>query len=246
MRRRILLTLAGHFVALLVLLPLSAWALSRPRPQGVAGPEADALARKVEVAVGKAAWDQLGGVRFRYAGDHRFLWDRRRGRVRVEFGDHTAWIELSGRTGVAEQDGARLAGAEAQAVLAKGYAWFCNDSFWFNPALKLFDEGVERELLPSGELLVRYGSGGVTPGDTYVYELGADSLPVAWRMWVQVLPVGGLRARWLDWTRFDNGAAYAATRRLGPLPMRADEVAVAGTVEEIEPDGFAPLEATAR
>lgn len=242
MRRRLLLALATLLLGLLVLVPLSAWALSRPRPEGTPGPEADALAHRVEAAVGKAAWDQLGGIRFRYAGDHRYLWDRSRGRVRVEFGGHTAWIELAGRSGVAEKGGVRLAGAEAEAALQKGYAWFCNDSFWFNPALKLFDEGVERELLPTGELLVRYGSGGVTPGDTYVYELGADGLPVAWRMWVQVLPVGGLRARWLDWTRFDNGAAYAATRRLGPLPMRVDEVAVAGTVEEIEPGGFAPLD----
>lgn len=243
MARRILLALAALLLALLVLVPLSAWALSKPRPTGTAGPEADALARRVEAAVGKAAWDQLGGIRFRYARDHRYLWDRNGGRVRVQFGSNTAWIRLAGRGGVAERDGRRLDGEEAGDVLAEGYAWFCNDSFWFNPALKLFDAGAERELLPDGQLLVRYGSGGVTPGDTYVYELDGDGLPVAWRMWVEVLPVGGLRARWTDWVRFDNGAAYAATRRLGPVPLRVEDVAVAGTVEEIEPGAFAPLDA---
>ena len=52
----------------------------------------------------------------------------------------------------------------------------------------------------------------VTPGDAYLWEVGADGLPVAWRMWVQVLPIEGLRVTREDWVTLATGARVAYWR----------------------------------
>ena len=70
--------------------------------------------------------------------------------------------------------------------------------------MKAFDPGTSRALLklPNGNdgLLVHYNSGGVTPGDTYLWHLDENGLPVAWQMWVGIIPVGGMQFSWEDWT----------------------------------------------
>ena len=57
----------------------------------------------------------------------------------------------------------------------KAYSFFCNDSFWMIAPFKAFDEGVTRTIVMSKEgnqnLLVSYASGGVTPGDSYLWIL---------------------------------------------------------------------------
>lgn len=234
------------FIALLGLATLGAgtcWASGRTPPTGTSGPDADALAHRIEGAVGKSGWDEFGAVRWRLGGRNRHLWDRVHNRARVEFGDVTAYVDLGTHKGVALRDGAAVTGPDGDALVEKGWAWFCNDSFWLNPALKLFDDGVVRELSADGRLIVRYGAGGVTPGDTYEWTVDASGLPVTSRMWVTVMPIGGVKARWEGWVTLANGARYAATRRLGPLKIQVDDFAVAGTIAEIEAgEPFAVME----
>jgi hypothetical protein len=79
--------------------------------------------------------------------------------------------------------------------------------------MKSFDPGTTREVVVEEDgreaLLVHYSSGGVTPGDSYLWELNADGLPVAWRMWVNIIPVGGLRFTWEDWEGGTNSPKIA-------------------------------------
>jgi hypothetical protein len=63
-------------------------------------------------------------------------------------------------------------------------------------------------------LLVSYSSGGVTPGDAYLWILDENGLPKAYRMWVNILPVGGLKSSWEDWKTLPTGAKYAASHIL--------------------------------
>ncbi len=226
---------------------------SSPRPSASPSAEADALAQAIERAVRVDAWARTGAVRFSFAGQRTYLWDRARSLVRVRQGDDE--VLLRGSWGRVWEGGREVRGAAARARTASAYAGFLNDSFWLNPLAKLFDAGTTRALvaLPGGArgLLVTHASGGVTPGDSYLWELpaaGRGDTPIAWRMWVTVLPVGGLRASWERFVTLSTGARVATRHRAGPVTLTLDDVAGAATLRELEPgaDPFARLLAPAR
>ncbi len=134
--------------------------------------------------------------------------------------------------------------------MATAYAAWINDSFWLNPVVKLRDEGVtvslvqvERAAGPARGRLVEYASGGLTPGDAYLWIVGDDGRPIAWQMWVSVLPIGGAEATWSGWTELDTGAWVSTAHAMGPVHVALTGVAAAPTVGELEPgpDPFAAL-----
>lgn len=244
--KRLLLTVVG----LVALAALALQVLGAPRPSGRAGAGAEALAARMEAAVDLEAWQRTGAVRWTFRGANRHLWDRRRGFDRVRFDDLEVWVDLGARSGLAARAGRPLDDAEAAPLVARAWALWANDSFWLNPIAKLRDPGTVREEVTgkrgASALLVRYTEGGVTPGDAYLWRLGDDGLPVAWRMWTQILPVGGLRASWEGWQTLATGARVATRHRIaGLLTLRLTEVAGAATLEALEPgeDPFAALAA---
>lgn len=206
-------------------------ALHEPLPTGAPGPEADALARELEAWSNPAGWSKSRVVQWTFRGVHHHLWDRDRGWVRTRHGDRVTWLRLDDGTGVVEQDGVRVGHARARRSLEAAYARWVNDSFWLNPLVKLFDPGTRREIVSGedGGLLVIYESGGVTPGDAYLWELGPDGAPTAWRMWVKIIPIGGLRATWDDWITLETGARISTRHELTQLPM--------GTLELTDVEG---------
>lgn len=249
MRRRTLLRLGLGLVVLLGLaVVIAAVALSEPRPVAPPGPEADALARRMEAAIGADAWARTGAVRFTFAGRHRWLWDRFGGRARLERGDRRVLFRTADRHGVAFEEGVPLRGAALDAALADAWTAFCNDTFWLNPLVKLFDPGTQRALLPSAPpgaargLLVTYESGGVTPGDAYLWHVGADDRPVAWQMWVRILPVGGLRMGWGGWQTLATGAVVSTRHEGGIMNLELTDVAAATDLAALEPGAFDALD----
>ena len=62
--------LAAILVLGLLGLVVLGYSLHDPRPDGQPGPEADALARSMESAVNKEAWDRTGAVRWSFFGRH--------------------------------------------------------------------------------------------------------------------------------------------------------------------------------
>lgn len=202
--------LAAVLILGLVGLVVAGYFLNEPRPKGQPGPEADALARSMEAAVNKAAWDRTGAVRWSFFERHHYVWDRERGLVELRWGDSRALFRTADRSGRAWSSGVEQTGEDAKEALSAAYAYWINDAFWLNPVVKLFDPGVERSLvkLEDGRnaLLASYSSGGVTPGDAYLWIPGPDGLPEAWRMWVQVIPVGGIETSWEGWVELGTGA----------------------------------------
>lgn len=243
MLRRVLLALA-----LLIVLGLAAAVLllRHPRPVGAAGPAADDLARAMERAVDKGAWARTGAVRFTFAGRNHHLWDRRRGLARVRSGDSEVLLDTGKAQGRAYLRGIEAQGGERDRLVKKAYAAWINDTFWLNPLAKLFDDGTERLLVEEGgarALLLQYRSGGLTPGDGYLWLLGDGGRPRAWRMWVSIIPIGGLEASWEGWTKLPTGAWIATKHRLAGLSVELTDLAGAATLAELEPgpDPFARL-----
>ena len=234
-------------LALLSTLLVAAPAAAERRPAGTSGPEADALARRMLAAVDEPAWQRTGAVRWTFRGDRHHLWDRQRGLARVRWGDVEVLVDLASRAGIARERGVRVRGEREVKLVAKAFARWTNDSFWLNPVVKLFDSGTERRLVPlddgSDALLVQYTSGGLTPGDAYLWLLGADDLPTAWKMWTSNLPKGGVKASWEGWVELATGARIATFHKLALGKVTIEELAGADTLAELEPgpDPFAAL-----
>ena len=236
----------GALVGLLVVLVLSAWAyLWHPLPATQPG-GADALARRMLAAVRADDWARTGAVRWTFFNGDRHLWDRARGYERFEHHDQRVLIDLATRRGLAWRGDRALEGRELAEALDNAWRRWINDSFWLNPAVKAFDDGVTRRVgRVDGRdaLLLQYRSGGVTPGDRYLWLLDASGRPRAWRMWVSILPIGGLEASWEGWTRLATGALVSTSHRIGPKVMVLRDVAGAETLSALMPgaDPFAAL-----
>jgi hypothetical protein len=224
------------------------YSMHEPRPEGTAGPEADALARSMEAAVNKEAWDRTGAVRWSFFERHHYVWDRQRGLVELRWGESRALFRTSDQTGRVWSEGEEQSPEDAREALKTAYAYWINDSFWLNPVVKFFDPGVERSLVKLDDgrdaLLVSYTSGGVTPGDAYLWIPRDDRLPEAWRMWVQIIPIGGIEVTWEGWKELSTGAKVATEHEgWGRLMTFITNVEGAEDLEAlgVEPDLFAPI-----
>jgi hypothetical protein len=233
------------FVLLAVFAGLWAW-LRHPLPDVVAG-DADALARRMIASVDGDAWNRTMALRWTFADGSRHLWDRSRGFERYERGDLRVLLDLTTRRGRAWRGGRALSGDEQRDALELAWRRWINDSFWLNPVVKAFDDGVTRSVARDDNgreaLLLSYASGGVTPGDRYLWILDANARPTAWRMWVKIIPVGGIEASWGGWRQLATGAWVSTRHRLGPREMELRDVAGAASLVALvgADDPFADL-----
>lgn len=207
-------------LVLIVGLFIAGWLASESLPEGQAGPDADALAKKVMRATDQAAWDTTHYVSWNFAGRHQLLWDRDRKLVQVAWGDHKVMLNTQNHLeGIAWKNGTELKEEEARKKLNTAWSYFCNDSFWLNAPGKVFDPGTSRKMVTLEDgtqgLLISYSSGGVTPGDSYLWILDESGRPVKWKMWVSIIPIGGLEASWDDWQELYSGAKVATTHQIG-------------------------------
>ena len=249
---------------LLVLLTVGACSLflDKPRPTLSDASGADEMARAMMAATHHDAWLQTGAVQWDFGGRQQHLWDRNRGYAQVDWGENRVQLDLATRTGVAWVSGEQVEGDAAAELLEKAWAFWCNDSFWLNPIAKAFDEGTTRAIVETDEgraLWVGYESGGVTPGDGYLWhfedngngedttssENGGDvGLPTSWQMWTQILPMGGVRAGWEDWITLETGAKIATRHPTSLFELVLSDVSGAADVEQLTggTDPFGPLE----
>ena len=203
------------FLAILFLITLAGcsylW-LDKPLPKGRVGPEAEALADRMLAAVNSEAWDSLALVEWTFPGGHSFIWDRKKNWVEVKWGERKVQIAPDLVQGVAFRKGELVKGKQAEKLVQKAHQLFWNDSYWLAAFTKIRDPGTERAVVNTEEgpaLLVSHHSGGVTPGDAYLWMLDESGRPKAWQMWTQIVPIGGLEFTWEGWTALPNGAMVA-------------------------------------
>lgn len=246
MKRRVFM-IFGIVIAFVMLMFLGLYlAMRHPMPATTTGPEAEARGRAMMAAVHADAWERTGAVRWtaRRGTDH--LWDRTRSYDRVRYGEYEVLLDIAHRSGIARRRGVALAGPDRAAAVDRAWKLWANDSFWLNPVVKLFDDGTTRSITTvdgAPALRVQYASGGVTPGDSYLWILGPDGRPTRWRMWVSILPIPGIEVSWEHWVQLSTGAWVATQHRMGPLPIELTNIAAAETLAALEagPDPFAPI-----
>lgn len=233
---------ALKYTALLLLvgfigLGLYLWSKNEERPSAAPSAQADALARKMMQAIDKKAWDSTYVVQWTFMDMHHFLWDKGRKSVQVKWKENEVLLHTDTQTGQAFVDGAKVTGTQANELLAQAWSFFCNDSFWLNAPAKAFDKGTTRSIVTLDDgrqaLLVSYSSGGVTPGDAYAWILDENGRPTSYKMWVNIIPVGGLEVSWEDWTSLSTGAKIAQVHNSSMFGIKITNLKAAANWEEM-------------
>ncbi len=227
------------FIVLFIGMVGGCFIFSESMPSGTSGKAADELAEKMFVAINKKGWDNTGAVQWTFAGRSSYIWDKERHWVEYKSKDKRVLLNINEKTGVAYEDEKLVTSPKKTAKLVnKAWKNWVNDSFWLNAPAKAFDPGTERTLveLEDGKtgLMVSYTSGGVTPGDSYLWILDENGLPTAWKMWVKIIPVGGVEFSWEDWTSLTTGAKIA-TNHKGMINIPITDLKAAATLQELVP-----------
>ncbi|ELR69284.1 hypothetical protein C900_05168 [Fulvivirga imtechensis AK7] len=215
----------------------------KPLPEGEEGPAADQLADKMLRAVNYQAWESTVAAQWTFFRGHNFLWDKKRNLVRVLWDDFQVLLRTTDQSGKAFKNGKELSGDEASEALKTAWEYFANDSFWLAAPFKVYDPGTSRKLVKTDRgdaLLVSYASGGVTPGDSYLWILDDDGTPQAWQLWVRIIPVGGMEFSWEGWETYENGVKLSNLHD-GIMDIKISDIKLAMEVSDLN-DGIDPFQ----
>ena len=183
----------------MVAIILYCFAKNESLPSGTPGKEADELAEKMMLSINKKAFDNTEILKWSFRGKHHYEWKKQEGLVNVSWENASVTVNLN--------DYSKSIGASPK-LIETAIKFFNNDSFWLIAPYKVFDQGVERSIVKidgKDALLVKYTSGGTTPGDSYLWILDENYTPVYFKMWTQIIPIGGISATWNDLITTDSG-----------------------------------------
>lgn len=223
------------------------WLAPKSAPEGTEGPAAQQMAQAFMDAARMDRWPATGAITWNFGGRRTHLWDRQRGFAQVKWEGHDVLLRLADQSGIARNAKLeKLPEIEAKKALRDAYEAHINDAFWLNPFDSFQSPGVKFATAvvddETGEgLLVSYPTGGVTPGDRYLWIPGPDGLPKAFRMWVQIVPVGGVEFTWEDFRPIETGVLISR-RHAGLRSFEITDVRAASDLAELV-GGADPFEA---
>ncbi len=188
-------------------------------PHGIQGEQADALAYNMLDALNYEAYKNTDYLEWTYKNRRHYQWQKNKNTCDVFWKEYKVTLDLDDLSkSMAYVHSFIMDNELKDDLIEKAIKYFNNDSFWLVAPYKVFDPGVERELikLPNNEeaLLVTYASGGNTPGDAYLWQFDDTGKPKGFKMWTSSLPIDGLEASWTDWTTTDTGVQLPTFHRL--------------------------------
>lgn len=228
--------IAGSIILILIIsIAAFLYFSSKPLPEGEVGTKAEALTDKIQIAINQKAWDTTAVVSFTFRGNHHYLWDKKRNLVQVKWDDMKVLYNNKTLQGVAYENDKKLTDSQKTDALKTANDYFNNDSFWLIAPFKLRDTGTTRSIVIQDNqeaLMITYASGGSTPGDSYVWLVDENYVPKAWRMWVSIIPIGGLETSWEEWKTFPNNLKIATSHK-GLLDLKLENVQIGQSIQEI-------------
>ena len=213
--KKVILALTAIAVGLVLVIQ---W-VSKPLPESITGPEADGLARDVQEALNITGYEALGEIEFRFR-DHHYLWNKSEEHVLVSWKNYEVDLLLSDVENSKILQGGK--DSNRSDLIEKAKAYFYNDSYWLVAPFKFFDPGVVRSLVEtdngSKALLITHTSGGVTPGDSYLWYFDENLIPTRFELWVSIIPIKGVSATWSSWVSKQD-VLFSTFHKLGPLEI---------------------------
>lgn len=206
------------------------WIKHDPLPEGQSGPEAEALAQQMLIALNYEAFEKTRYLEWSYRnGANQYRWNKKMGKVKVQWDGYSVNLNLVKlENSTVYENGKAVPPRKSEKLIQKALKHFNNDSFWLVAPYKIFDKGTQRSLVTLEDgtqgLLVTYTSGGTTPGDSYLWLLNENGFPNAYKMWVKIIPIGGLEASWDDWIIAESGAFLPKSHKLGPVTLDMETV----------------------
>ena len=195
---------------------LYCFAKNESLPSGTPGKEADELAKKMMSAINKSAFDSTEILTWSFRDKHHYVWRKQEGLVDVSWNNTSVTLNLN--------DYSKSIG-ESPKLIETAINFFNNDSFWLVAPYKVFDDGVERSIVKvdnKDALLIKYTSGGTTPGDSYLWILDENYVPVSFKMWTQIIPIGGVSATWNDFITSGSGIKLPTSHTLSLFGIKID------------------------
>lgn len=246
---KLLLKIIGGLVVLLLLAAAAVRLfVHEAEPVGEVSGEADIMVEKMYDAINKEAWDTTKIVVWNFADRNQYLWDKERHLTRFVSGETTVLLDIQNKTGKAYEDGTEVTGDAAQKLVDKAWDNFNNDSFWLNAPAKATDPGTRRSVITDADgrkgLKVEYTSGGTTPGDSYVWFLDENGLPTSYKMWVKIIPVGGVEFGWSDYKTLYSGAKVAQMHKGDAFDLKITDIEAGETFADfgLQNDPFKVLQ----
>jgi len=221
---------------LILIISIIGFVLHEPKPTANPSPQADQVASQMMTAVNKPAWDTTSIISWDFAGRQQYLWDKKRNFVKVIWGKNVVLLNTKSLTGKSFKNGVEVTGDANYKLVKMAWRHFCNDSFWLNPVVKVFDPGTSRSIVKTNggkeTMMVTYASGGVTPGDSYAWMVDENGLPTSYKMWVNIIPIGGVEFSWENWITLATGAKISTLHRSAVFDLEIREVKGATNLEE--------------
>jgi len=195
---------------------LYCFAKNESLPSGTPGKEAEELAEKMMSAINKRAFDHTEILEWSFKGKHHYVWKKQQGLVDVSWDSISVTVNLN--------DYSKSIGTSSE-LIETAINFFNNDSFWLIAPYKVFDDGVERSIVKVNNkdaLLIKYTLGGTTPGDSYLWILDENYVPVSFKMWTQIIPIGGVSATWNDFITSGSGIKLPTSHTLSLFGIKID------------------------
>jgi hypothetical protein len=220
---------------------------------GKDGKEADAFAKSVQNSVQRSAWARTGAIKWSMF-NRQYLWDLRRGLVRVKIENNDVYFDIQRRRNIVRRGKKTLSGSNAERIASEAYAHYIKDRFILEPTQSFFDSQVRRFIVnpdtPEASLFVHYGAGGLTPKDSFQWFMNENTgLPSGVRLWADLIPVSGVMVIFANWKELKTGLKISTLRTVGPLTINIDVKADTSLTQLmgrkdpfsfIEPDPFEP------
>ena len=217
---------------------------NEPLPEGNKQPkDAMQLALRMSMAINKPSWDSTAYVRWTFQPrEHHYIWDKKNHLVEVQWDNKRVLIAPNQRKYIVFENENKInpntQAKQFHKLSQKALAHFNNDSFWLNAPAKINDAGTKRDVVTLADgrkgLMVTYTQGGTTPGDTYVWILDENYRPTSWKMWVSIIPIGGMEFSWENWEQTSTGAWIARKHKHPLYDIPITKVKTGNTLVDIE------------
>ncbi len=235
---KILKYLGAVILILIVIALLSICWMSEDVPTGTEGPEADQLAQLVMRNLGQEAFDTTHYIQWEFfRPGQKYVWDKKNDLASIEWDEtNVVFMDLKTQEAICLINGQKQTGSVHDEMKEKAWSNWCNDSFWLIAPFKMFDPGTKRTKVITQDnenaVLITYESGGVTPGDQYLWILDDNNIPKSWKMWTSIIPIKGISTTWSNWKDY-NGVQLASDHTLLGIDLFVEDIKVGQNLTEM-------------